>query len=152
MRGHRASGLGAHAGAALLAVAAGLGGCASTPRSGPAAAPAGSAASPGLPPAASPSQDVERAPTGRGDADAAVRYRCPDGLVLRVLFTQDTARLEGLPQGQEILLRDAGGVTPNQSVFSNPGLRAEFGVGPEARGAVLQPLQPPGPALHCEQA
>ena len=68
-------------------------------------------------------------------------YRCEQGLQFTVRFVNDTAVLKGA-RGDEVLLRDAGGQGA-QTVFSNPRLRAEFGMGTGAQEAVLQYLQPP---------
>ena len=46
-------------------------------------------------------------------------------------------------RGYDLLYRDAGGLTPQQSVYSNPRLRAEFGLGPSQGDAVLRYLGSP---------
>ncbi|MEO5670084.1 MAG: hypothetical protein ABIR26_05255, partial [Ramlibacter sp.] len=57
-------------------------------------------------------------------------YKCDGNIEFRVRFTDDSAMLEsGPPLGSETLLRDAGGLTPQQTVFSNTRMRAEFGLG-----------------------
>jgi hypothetical protein len=101
---------------------------------------------------------TQPAPTPPGEAPAtaprpadAVTYRCGAGLALSVRAAQDTVEVDGLPQGPELLLRDAGGVTPQQTVFSNPRLRVEFGLGPDGREATLHRLQPPAPDLQCRR-
>ena len=58
-------------------------------------------------------------------------------------FVDDTAVVEMAPHGTEVLLRDAGGVTPQQSVYSNGKWRAEFGLGASAREAVVRFLASP---------
>ncbi|MDB5938360.1 MAG: hypothetical protein JWP77_724 [Polaromonas sp.] len=68
-------------------------------------------------------------------------YRCEQGLQFTVRFVNDTAVLKGA-RGDDVLLRDAGGQGA-QTVYSNPRLRAEFGMGAGAREAVLQYLQQP---------
>ena len=67
-----------------------------------------------------------------------------------VRFADDTATVEAGARGSEVLLRDAGGVTPQQTVYSNPRLRAEFGLGASGREAILRYLSPPLVA-HCVQ-
>jgi hypothetical protein len=79
----------------------------------------------------------------------AVRYRCGGERVLLVRLREDVAQVQGLPQGEETLLLDAGGVTPQQRVFSNPGVRMEIGLGDRGREAVVQLLQPPASELRC---
>lgn len=125
--------------AALAAGALVLAGCAQTP---PPAPP---------PPAQAP---AAIAPPAAADADppGVVRLHCDGGLQLRVHFDDDEARVAGLPGGEQRLLRDAGGVTPQQTVYSSAAWRVEFGLGPQGNEAQLQPLEPPGPALHCARA
>ena len=72
---------------------------------------------------------------------AATLYRCDGGIRFSVAFVDDTAVLKGT-RGDEVLLRDAGG-QGGQTVYSNPRLRAEFGLGAGGRDAVLRYLQPP---------
>lgn len=99
-----------------------------------------------------PLRSAEPASAAAKDGAGPIPLRCANGLTLSLRPLEDMVRLEGLPEGPEILLRDAGGVTPQHSVFANARWRAEFGVGPAARGAVLHPLQPPGDPLRCEEA
>lgn len=85
-------------------------------------------------------------------APPGVPYHCEGELRIAVRVTGDAAQVSGLPQGQETLLRDAGGVTPEQSVWSNPRLRAEFGLGPDGRQALLQFLPPAVGELRCTRS
>jgi hypothetical protein len=81
-------------------------------------------------------------------AAAAARYRCDRGIEFTVRFADDSAFIESSNGGSEVALRDAGGVTPQQSVYSNAHLRAEFGLGAQGREAKLQ--YPPDPRVaHC---
>jgi hypothetical protein len=48
--------------------------------------------------------------------------------------------------GRQVLLRDAGGLTPGQTVYSNAGLRVEFG--PERPAGAAAPLTPAA-VLRC---
>ncbi|MDQ3059013.1 MAG: hypothetical protein M3R45_05750 [Pseudomonadota bacterium] len=92
-----------------------------------------------------------RAPTQAAQADpGALLYRCENGAEFAARFTDDTAVLKALKgaRAQDVLLRDAGGQGAQQSVFSSPRLRAEFGLGAGAREAVLHYLQPPQ-VLRC---
>lgn len=68
-------------------------------------------------------------------------YACEQNLKFSVSFANDTAVLKGA-RGDDVLLRDAGGQGA-QTVYSNPRLRAEFGLGASGREAVLQYLQQP---------
>lgn len=68
-------------------------------------------------------------------------YACEQNLKFSVRFVNDTAVLKGA-RGDDVLLRDAGGQGA-QTVYSNPRLRAEFGLGNGGREAVLQYLQQP---------
>jgi len=51
-----------------------------------------------------------------------------------------------------LLLRDAGGLTPAQSVWSNAKLRAEIGLGPRADEAAVRLLEPLPLTLQCRRA
>jgi hypothetical protein len=70
------------------------------------------------------------------------RYRCDHDIAFTVQFGDDTATVDAGARGSEMLLRDAGGVTPQQTVYSNPRLRAEFGLGASGREAILHYLAP----------
>lgn len=108
-----------------------------------AAALAGCAAVQALSP---PPEPASAAPVGA----AGWRYRCEQNLAIRVELNSDSATVDAGARGKEVLLRDAGGLTPQHTVFSNPRLRAEFGVGPEGREALLHWLQPQPESLRCE--
>ena len=69
-------------------------------------------------------------------------YRCEAGVDFTVGFVDDSAVVNG-SRGHEVLYRDAGGLVPGQTVYTNPRLRAEFGLGKTGREAVLRyPLVP----------
>jgi hypothetical protein len=71
------------------------------------------------------------------------RYRCEHGIEFTARFVDDTAVLDAGPRGSDVLYRDAGGETSQEQVFSNPRMRAEFGLGPSGREARLHyPLLP----------
>ena len=55
-------------------------------------------------------------------------------------WSEDSVVLDAGPRGREILLRDAGGLTPQQTVYTNANLRAEFGLGASGRDAILRYL------------
>lgn len=79
---------------------------------------------------------------GMGSGQDLPRYRCEHDIGFTVKFVDDSAILEG-SRGYDVLYRDAGGQSPQQQVFSNPRMRAEFGLGPTGREAVLRyPLLP----------
>ncbi|MDF2462571.1 MAG: hypothetical protein K0Q43_806 [Ramlibacter sp.] len=78
------------------------------------------------------------------------RYRCDQGIAFTVRFTNDTAVVDAGQRGNEVLLRDAGGATPQQTVYSNSRMRAEFGLGTSGREAILRYASPPL-AAHCVQ-
>jgi hypothetical protein len=71
---------------------------------------------------------------------SAARYHCDHGTEFGVRFGEDTAIIDDRGHAAEVLLRDAGGVTPQQTVYSNPRLRAEFGLGAAGREARLHYL------------
>lgn len=79
---------------------------------------------------------------GIGPGAEAPRYRCEHGISFTAKFVDDTAILDGT-RGYDVLYRDAGGQTPQQAVYSNPRMRAEFGLGASGREAILRyPLLP----------
>jgi len=120
---------------ACLASAAVLWGCASPPPIAPAPAP---------PPLPVPAPLPAPAPAPPVAQPASLpHYRCDNQLEFDVRFVDDTAVIQTKSQGTEVLLRDAGGVTPQQSVYSNAKLRAEFGLGTLAREAMLRYLASP---------
>ena len=81
-------------------------------------------------------------------ADAPL-YLCENAFEFRARFIDDTAVLDSA-RGRDVLLRDAGGVGDRQTVYSNPRMRAEFGLGTNGHEAVLHyPLQPL--VLRCVQ-
>lgn len=101
-------------------------------------------------PAADPAPP-EVQPRAEPPAAQGLPYVCDNGLTVHARFGEGAVTLSGLPQGEEVLLRDAGGVTPEQTVWSNEHLRAEFGLPPGGSGASLQLLQPQALTLHCQR-
>lgn len=75
-------------------------------------------------------------------ATSLQRYRCDQNFEFTVRFMDDSAVIDAGSRGNDVLLRDAGGVTPQQTVYSNPRLRAEFGLGAGGREAILRYLSP----------
>lgn len=75
-------------------------------------------------------------------AEEAERYRCENDIAFTVKFANDSATVTS-NRGSEVLLRTAGGLTPGQSVFINPRMRAEFGLGTTGREAILRYLLQP---------
>jgi hypothetical protein len=100
--------------------------------------------------AAAPASSAAAAPVAPLQTASIPHYRCDQGMEFDVRFADDTAVIDAGAQGKETLLRDAGGATPQQSVYSNDRLRAEFGLGVTARESMLHYAQPPR-ALHCLQ-
>lgn len=79
---------------------------------------------------------------GQGWQAPAPLYRCENAIEFSARFIDDTAVLDG-SRGYDVLYRDAGGLTDKQAVYSNPRMRAEFGLGPSGREAILRyPLLP----------
>lgn len=80
--------------------------------------------------------------TGVGSSSGSQSFRCEHGINFQVRFVDDSALLDGAG-GSEVLFRDAGGQGPQQTVYSSPRLRAEFGLGAQGREAQLNyPLLP----------
>jgi hypothetical protein len=80
-------------------------------------------------PAMSAPVPAPAAPTAEASTPGVPQYRCEQGLAFTVRFSGDSAVVDAGARGREVLLRDAGGVTPQQTVYSNKQLRAEFGLG-----------------------
>jgi hypothetical protein len=101
-------------------------------------------------PAVSPTAPVAAPePPPRVAADPAVnRYRCDQDTAFTVRFQDGSAVIDAGPRGSETLLRDAGGLTPLQAVYSSTALRAEFGLGANGREAVLH-YRSPALEAHC---
>ena len=81
--------------------------------------------------------------------DTTPLYKCDHAITFSVRFVDDTAVLDGT-RGHELLYRDAGGQGELQSVYSNPVLRAEFGLGASGKEVILRDLVQPL-VLHCVQ-
>ena len=96
-----------------------------------AVAVAGCAAPPG------PAPDAAAASAG------PTRYRCDQGIGFTVRFEGDSALVDAGAHGQDTLMLDAGGISAQQTVFSNRRLRAHFGLGAGGAQALLQYAQPP---------
>lgn len=78
---------------------------------------------------------------GPGNQPEAPFYRCEAGVDFRARFIDNSVALTG-SRGHEVLYRDAGG-TGDQAFYSNPRMKAEFGLGPSGREAILRyPLVP----------
>ena len=79
---------------------------------------------------------------GQGWKSEAPLYRCEAGVEFTARFVDDSAVLDGT-RGYDVLYRNAGGVGAGQTVYSNPRMRAEFGLGASGREAILRyPLLP----------
>lgn len=124
-------------GAGMLAGAAALCACTSAPTASPAP----------VPPLSPPAPPAGAMPVPAPVAGLA-HYRCDQGIEFTVRFRNDTALLDSVSRGNEVLLRDAGGLGPQQSVYSNARLRAEFGLGASGREAILRYLAP-ALVTHC---
>jgi len=120
---------------AVLAAAA-LCGCAAP---SVAAAPAPSAEPENA--ATAPRADVPAQPPTAQAGSGPARpwnYRCDGGLEFNVHFGDGIATVDGAPGGAQVLLRDAGGATPQQTVYSNERMRVEFGLGEGGREAIVR--------------
>lgn len=79
---------------------------------------------------------------GPASGPAAPVYHCEHGIVFTVRFIDDTAILDGA-RGRDVLYRDAGGTSPSHVFYSNPRMKAEFGLGATGREAIVRyPLLP----------
>jgi len=82
-------------------------------------------------------------------APEANRYQCENDVAFTVKFANDSAVVNS-NRGYEVLYRTAGGLTPSQTVYSNPRMRAEFGLGATGREAILRYLLQPV-VVRCVQ-
>ena len=79
---------------------------------------------------------------GLGSEATQPHYRCEHDIEFSVKFADDSALLNG-SRGSDVLYRDAGGQGDKQTVYSNPRMRAEFGMGASGLEAILRyPLLP----------
>ncbi|MES1977666.1 MAG: hypothetical protein V4451_06490 [Pseudomonadota bacterium] len=78
---------------------------------------------------------------GPGSQPEAPFYRCEAGVDFRARFIDNSVALDG-SRGHDVLYRDAGG-TGEQAFYSNPRMKAEFGLGPTGREAILRYLLVP---------
>jgi hypothetical protein len=67
-------------------------------------------------------------------------YSCDNGVTVAVKSDGSATLQTG--RGAVVLLRDAGGVGPQQAVYSNPQMRFETGLAPGGNGAFLEGLVP----------
>jgi hypothetical protein len=125
---------------AIAIASVALAGCANAPR--PAPPPTAIA------PAAQTEPVQPRPPASAAASSQEPRYRCDHDIEFKVRFDDGTAQIDTVGRGSDTLFRDAGGVTPQQSVYSSTSLRAEFGLGRDGREAVLHYASPPLEA-HC---
>ena len=79
---------------------------------------------------------------GPATAPALPVYQCEHGITFTARFIDDTAILDSA-RGRDVLYRDAGGTSPTHVVYSNPRMKAEFGLGATGREAIVRyPLLP----------
>ncbi len=124
--------------AVLLAVADLCACAAAPPLVTPTAPISGQASKPAAAPAAVTVAPAQRLP----------HYRCDHDIDFTVSYGDDSAVVDAGSRGRELLQRDAGGISPAQTVFSNTELRAEFGLGATGNEAKLHYASPALQA-HC---
>ena len=83
-------------------------------------------------------------PTKATEAD---RYRCDNDVAFTVRFSGESAVVDS-NRGYEVLYRTASGATSGQAAYSNPRLRAEFGLGTTTDQTILRYLLQPV-VLRC---
>lgn len=79
-------------------------------------------------------------------------YQCDDGSSFSLVRGAggDAVVIEGAGVSRETLLRDAGGASPDEAVFSSTRTKLEIGLAPGGRGAMLRQAEP-ARALRCER-
>jgi hypothetical protein len=90
-------------------------------------------------PAAAPPAAASSAPAAAGLA----RYRCDHGIAFTVQHGDDSVTIDAGARGRNVLLRDAGGVAPQHTVYGDERLKAEFGLGAAGTEAILRYAEPP---------
>ena len=85
--------------------------------------------------------DTNPPKTAAVDPDLGL-YRCENDVAFTVKFANDSATINS-NRGYEVLYRTAGGLTPTQTVYINPRMRAEFGLGNTGKEAILRYLLQP---------
>jgi hypothetical protein len=120
--------------ACACAAAIVIGGCASTPK--PDAVPVAVQRAPDPP--AAPAPAPAHAPKL-----AAPAYKCDQGIAFDAKFADGSVELRFADREPQTLLRDAGGTSAQNVVYSSTALKAEFGLDPGGRGVKLNFAQPP---------
>lgn len=115
----------------FLVAALVLEGCASHSRPAPPVPPQSTPASASLPP-----------PAAAASKPRLPHYACDDGMAFDARFGDDDVQLLFASGETETLMRDAGGTSPQQTVYSSTRMKAEFGLEPDARGAKLNVAEP----------
>ena len=69
-------------------------------------------------------------------------YRCENDVAFTVKFANDSATINS-NRSYEVLYRTAGGLSAEQTVYANPRMRAEFGLGTAGNQAILRYLLQP---------
>ena len=80
--------------------------------------------------------------SGSSQTAEATRYRCENDVGFTVKFANDSAIINS-NRGYEVLYRAAGGLSAGQMAYSNPRMRAEFGLGTASNQATLRYLLQP---------
>ena len=80
--------------------------------------------------------------SGSSKTAEATRYRCENDVGFTVRFANDSAVVNS-NRGYEVLYRAARGLSAEQMVYSNPRMRAEFGLGATGQEATLRYLLQP---------
>lgn len=116
-----------------------LAGCAAVaPPPAPAPAPTPADAEPAASAVAAPPPDP-------------AQHTCDGGRIVFLRFGEDSLVVEGADIGSAVLLRDAGGVGPRQSVWSNEKLRVETGLGDDGEQVHIQLLGVSGATWICRR-
>lgn len=98
-----------------------------------------------------PAPAAQPSPPPPPERPAGLVLACDGGERLSVRTFPDEVHVAGLGPQVEVLLRDAGGLTPLQAVYSNPRWRAWFGLGADARQVEFQQVDPGSRTLRCRR-
>ena len=90
--------------------------------------------------------DAQAAPAPAAPVASATglaHFSCEQGLAFDAKFGDGSVELLFASRGAQVLQRDAGGTTPQQTVYSSTDAKVEFGLGAEGRQAKLNLVSPP---------
>jgi hypothetical protein len=99
-------------------------------------------------PAVAPAEPRPDASQAAGAKPRLPHYACEQGPAFDVRFGDGSADIVFASGETVTLMRDAGGTSPQHTVYSSTRIKVEFGLDPDARGAQLK-IAEPALSAHC---